>query len=72
MTAIILHFPSVAGVLRNSAAGPPGPYDFWFCLLHDMTPDQRQQIIADANRCGVINDRDAYIFRTSWPENRGT
>ncbi len=71
MTAIILHFPPVAGARPTREARPPEPYDFWFGLLDGMSPDQRRQTIADANRCGVINDHDAYIFRTSWPEDRG-
>ena len=71
MSATILTFPTDRLALGVPVTRPPDPYDFWFSLLEEMAPRQRERTITEANRCGVISDRDAYIFRTSWPEDRG-
>ena len=51
---------------------PPGPYDFWYPLLEKMSAAERKTTIAEAFRYGVISERDAEIFNTSWPDQEGT
>jgi hypothetical protein len=65
VTALVVAFPRA-----RRAEAAPDTLDFWFPLLEEMSPRQRQATIREAERCGVLDERDAYILATSWPEDR--
>ena len=64
MSAQLISFPDRLA----RAAAPPHPYDFWYWLLERMSHARRRAVIGEACRCGVIDERDAEIFLTSWPD----
>jgi len=45
--------------------------DFWYPLLEKMSAADCKTTIAEAFRYGVIGERDAEIFNTSWPYQEG-
>ena len=47
-------------------------YDYWFDVLAEMPACTRRRAILGAYRCGYIDDHDAEIFLSSWPEDCGS